>query len=100
MCPVGLYDGCEAKENPCCMKLERRRGGYSEWNDVVGGLQSSVPLLTVDRLASSDSDEEEEDETKKISPVCEWSVENGVEYYHDQLIGSRSLLYEGCEWIV
>ena len=97
MCPVGLYDGCEAKENPCCMKLERRRGGYSEWNGVVAGLQSSVPLLAVSPHATSSSSNEKE---KKISSVCEWSVENGVEYYHDQLIGSQFLLYEGCEWIV
>ena len=36
----------------------------------------------------------------KSSPVSEWSVSNGLEYYHDELIGSRALLYEGCEWIV
>ena len=78
------------------MKLERRRGGYSEWNDVVAGLQSSVPLLIADPASSSLTSFS----VKKISPVCEWSVENGVEHYHDQLIGSRSLLYEGCEWIV
>ena len=80
---------------PCCMKLERRRGGYSEWNDVVAGLLSSVPLLIADPPASSNSEDEQQ-----ISAVCEWSVENGVEHYHNQLIGSRSLLYEGCEWTV
>jgi len=25
MYPVGLYEGCEAKKNPCCVKLERRQ---------------------------------------------------------------------------
>jgi len=59
-------------------------------------LHSSVPLLTANPPASSSSSSNEK---KQISPVCEWSVENGVEHYHDQLIGSRSLLYEGCEWI-
>ena len=24
-------------------------------------------------------------------------MSNGLEYYHDELIGSRALLYEGCE---
>ena len=79
------------------MKLERRRGGYSEWNDVVAGLQSSVPLLAADPLAILSSSRDANENEKKISPVCEWSVENGVEHYHDQLIASRSLLYEGCE---
>jgi len=96
MCPVGLYDGCEAKENPCCVKLERQRGGYFLWNYVVAELPSSVPLLIADPPTSSLSSNEQ----KIISPVCEWSVGNGVEHYHDQLIGSWSLLYEGCEWIV
>ena len=114
MCPVGLYDGCEAKENPCCVKLERRRGGYSNWKRIVAGLKSPVPPLVVVNPPASSSpsfsnamvedifaeEELEKEEEVEISPVCEWSVENGVEYYHDQLIGSRFLLYEGCKWIV
>ena len=98
MCPVGLYDGCEAKVNPCCMKLIRRQGGYSEWNDLLPRLWSarSAPLSVANPPASSSSSMPN---GAKSSPVSEWSVSNGLEHYHDELIGSRALLYEGCEWI-
>ena len=98
MCPVGLYDGCEAKVNPCCMKLSRRQGGYSEWNDLLPRLSSVrlAPLFVANPSASSSSSMPN---GAKGSPVSEWSVSNGLEYYHDELIGSRGLLYEGCEWI-
>ena len=93
MCPVGLYDGCEAKVNPCCMQLSRREGGYSEWNDLLAQLANVqlVPLFKANPPPSSFS---------SSSAVSEWSVSNGLEHYHDELIGSRALLYEGCEWIV
>ena len=91
MCPVGLYDGCEAKVNPCCMKLSRREGGYSEWNDLLAQLANV-------RLASPFK--ANPPPTSSSSAVSEWSVSNGLEHYHDELIGSRALLYEGCEWIV
>jgi len=94
MCPVGLYGGCEAKVNPCCMKLIRRQGGYSEWNDLLPRL-SSVRLAPLFAPASSSSSMPN---SAKRSSVSEWSVSNGLEYYHDELIGSRALLYEGCEW--
>ena len=99
MCPVGLYDGCEAKVNPCCMKLIRRQGGYSEWNDLLARLSSVrlAPLFTANPAASSSSSMPND---AKSNPVSEWSVSNGLEHYHDELIGSRALLYEGCEWIV
>ena len=98
MCPVGLYDGCEAKVNPCCMKLSRRQGGYSEWNDLLPRLSSVrlAPLFVANPPASSSSFMSN---GAKSNPVSEWSVSNGLEYYHDELIGSRALLYEGCEWI-
>ena len=91
MCPVGLYDGCEAKVNPCCMKLSRREGGYSEWNDLLAQLATArlASLFKANPPPSSSSS----------SAVSEWSVSNGLEHYHDELIGSRALLYEGCEWI-
>ena len=91
MCPVGLYDGCEAKVNPCCMQLSRREGGYSEWNDLLARLVNVRPasLFKSDPPPSSSSS----------SAVSEWSVSNGLEHYHDELIGSRALLFEGCEWI-
>ena len=92
MCPVGLYDGCEAKVNPCCMKLSRRQGGYSEWNDLL-------PRLANVRLASVFKSNPPPSSSSSSSAVSEWSVSNGLEHYHDELIGSRALLYEGCEWI-
>ena len=88
MCPVGLYDGCEAKVNPCCMKLSRRAGGYSEWNDLLPRVRLSSLFKAKPPPWSFSS-----------SKVSEWSVSNGLEHYHDELIGSRALLYEGCEWI-
>ena len=93
MCPVGLYDGCEAKVNPCRMKLSRREGGYSEWNDLL-------PRLANVRLASLFKSNPPPSSSSSSSAVSEWSVSNGLEHYHDELIGSRALLYEGCEWIV
>ena len=93
MCPVGLYDGCEAKVNPCCMKLSRREGGYSEWNDLLAQLANV-------RLASLFKSNPPPSSSSSSSAVSEWSVSNGLEHYHDELIGSRALLYEGCEWIV
>ena len=95
MCPVGLYDGCEAKVNPCCMQLSRlEEGGYSEWNDLL-------PRLANVRLASVfKSNPPPSSSSSSSSAVSEWSVSNGLEHYHDELIGSRALLYEGCEWIV
>ena len=92
MCPVGLYDGCEAKVNPCCMKLSRREGGYSEWNDLLHRL-ANVRLASLFKANPPPS-------SSSSSAVSEWSVSNGLEHYHDELIGSRALLYEGCEWIV
>ena len=92
MCPVGLYDGCEAKVNPCCMKLSRREGGYSEWNDLLAQL-ANVRLASLFKSNPPSS-------SSSSSAVSEWSVSNGLEHYHDELIGSRALLYEGCEWIV
>ena len=92
MCPVGLYDGCEAKVNPCCMKLSRREGSFSEWNDLL------AHLATV-RLASLFKSNPPPSSSSSSSAVSEWSVSNGLEHYHDELIGSRALLYEGCEWI-
>ena len=92
MCPVGLYDGCEAKVNPCCMKLSRREGGYSEWNDLLAQLANV-------RLASPFKSDPPPTSSSSSSAVSEWSVSNGLEHYHDELIGSRALLYEGCEWI-
>ena len=92
MCPVGLYDGCEAKVNPCCMKLSRREGGYSEWNDLLAQL-ANVRLSSLFKSNPPPS-------SFSSSAVSEWSVSNGLEHYHDELIGSRALLYEGCEWIV
>ena len=92
MCPVGLYDGCEAKVNPCCMKLSRREGGYSEWNDLLAQLANV-------RLASLFKSNPAPSSSSSSSAVSEWSVSNGLEHYHDELIGSRALLYEGCEWI-
>ena len=92
MCPVGLYDGCEAKVNPCCMKLSRREGGYSEWNDLLARL-ANVRLASLFKSNPASS-------SSSSSAVSEWSVSNGLEHYHDELIGSRALLYEGCEWIV
>ena len=92
MCPVGLYDGCEAKVNPCCMKLSRREGGYSEWNDLLAQL-ANVRLASLFKSNPPPS-------SSSSSAVSEWSVSNGLEHYHDELIGSRALLYEGCEWIV
>ena len=92
MCPVGLYDGCEAKVNPCCMKLSRREGGYSEWNDLLAQL-ANVRLASLFKANPPPS-------SSSSSAVSEWSVSNGLEHYHDELIGSRALLYEGCEWIV
>ena len=93
MCPVGLYDGCEAKVNPCCMKLSRREGGYSEWNDLLAQL-ANVRLVSLFKSNPPPSS------SSSSSAVSEWSVSNGLEHYHDELIGSRALLYEGCEWIV
>ena len=92
MCPVGLYDGCEAKVNPCCMKLSRREGGYSEWNDLLAQLANV-------RLASLFKSDPSPSSSSSSSAVSEWSVSSGLEHYHDELIGSRALLYEGCEWI-
>ena len=91
MCPVGLYDGCEAKVNPCCMQLSRREGGYSEWNDPIPRL-ANVQLASLFKANPPPS-------SSSSSAVSEWSVSNGLEHYHDELIGSRALLYEGCEWI-
>ena len=91
MCPVGLYDGCEAKVNPCCMQLSRREGGYSEWNDLLAQL-ANVRLASMFKSNPTSS-------SSSSSAVSEWSVSNGLEHYHDELIGSRALLYEGCEWI-
>ena len=93
MCPVGLYDGCEAKVNPCCMKLSRREGGYSEWNDLLAQLANVRPASVFKANPAPIS-------SSSSSAVSEWSVSNGLEHYHDELIGSRALLYEGCEWIV
>ena len=93
MCPVGLYDGCEAKVNPCCMKLSRREGGYSEWNDLLAQL-ANVRLSSLFKSNPPPSSS-----SSSLSAVSEWSVSNGLEHYHDELIGSRALLYEGCEWI-
>ena len=93
MCPVGLYDGCEAKVNPCCMQLSRREGGYSEWNDLLGQL-ANVQLASLFKSNPSPSSS-----SSSSSAVSEWSVSTGLEHYHDELIGSRALLYEGCEWI-
>jgi len=77
------------------MKLIRRQGGYSEWNDLLPRL-SNVRLAPLFAPASSSSSMPN---VAKSNPVSEWSVSNGLEYYHDELIGSRALLYEGCEWI-
>ena len=93
MCPVGLYNGCEAKVNPCCMKLTRREGGYSEWNDLLAQL-ANVRLASLFKANPAPSS------SSSSSAVSEWSVSNGLEHYHDELIGSRALLYEGCESIV
>ena len=130
MCPVVLYEGCEAKVNPCCMKLSRRAGGgQSEANDPLAGLLAgrsaslfnpSIPAsssssiwnaaMQEGEIEGSDEDEDyEEDERVEEArgegqpggPVSEWIVPNDrMEGYHNKLIGVRALLYEGCEWFV
>jgi len=75
------------------MKLSRRAGGYSEWNDLL-------PHLATARLVSLFKANPPPSSSSSSSAVSEWSVSNGLEHYHDELIGSRALLYEGCEWIV
>ncbi len=77
------------------MKLSKRAG--SEADDLVAGLLAgrSASMFVANNPA------EEENMGKNSGPVSEWMMpsNNNLERYHDELIGVRALLYEGCELI-